>query len=694
MNAIVNLLAAPLGAVMRFCYRLVPNYGGAILLFTLITRVILLPVSVWMHRYSIRLVRISPELLGIRAKYFGDADRIAEEESAMYKQNHYNPFMNFIPLLIQVLLLMGFIQVINHPMQYLFGFSDQLTAAITGAAAAETGLSVTDSAIQLAAVNLAQTSRSALEGIAGVEPAALAQALDTLAGFRMRFLGFDLSVIPALTGGWTLIAPLLAAVSAWLLCVVQNRANVLQAEQGRLNRIITMSLSVGLSLYLGYFVPAAVALYWIASNLLAIAVQYLLNAVIPPKKFIDYEALEENRRKLAVLEETKKKTQHDPALTRREKADIKRLNAVANKHLVFYSESGGFYKYYRGIVEALLEKSNVTIHYITSDPGDPIFRMAEENPRIRAYYVGDYRLISLMMRIEADVIVMTMPDLENYQIKRSYLKKDIEYIYVPHCIDSLNMTMRKGSMDHFDTVFCCGPHHKRELEQTRKAYGLPDQKLVEWGYSLLDDMRAAYGAEDHAVHAVPEILVAPSWQEENILESCIDPLLESLTRLDAHITVRPHPQTMKLNPGLAESIRGRWESAKVEIQTDFTSNSTVFDADLLITDWSGIAFEYAFTACKPILYIDTPMKVMNPDYQRIAEPPVNITLRERTGIRLKPEEASRAGEAAASLIAGQAEWRERISALIPEYLYNPGNSGAVGAAYIIRTLKEKQHRKS
>ena len=80
------------------------------------------------------------------------------------------------------------------------------------------------------------------------------------------------------------------------------------------------------------------------------------------------------------------------------------------------------------------------------------------------------------MKLDADVVVMTMPDLENYHIKRSYIRKDIEYIYIPHGMDSLNMTMRTGSMDHFDTVFCTGKHQKEEIEKTEKVYELPKKK--------------------------------------------------------------------------------------------------------------------------------------------------------------------------------------------------------------------------
>lgn len=690
MDFLLNLLGVPMGALMRLCFQITANYGWAILLFTFLTRVILMPVSIWLHKYSIRLVKMTPDLIGVKVQYFGDNDRIAEEQSLLYKKFKYNPFVTFIPLMIQLLMLMGFIQVINHPMEYLFGLNESVIAALNAIASAQTGLPMEDSTLQMATINLIQHSRELFAGLEGVEGAAA--AIQQLASFNTMFLGLDISLIPSIAGGWTILSPVVAGFSAYLLCVVQNKDNALQSEQGKGNRIFTMALSVGLSLYLGYFVPMGVAIYWTAANLLAILTQYFLNGIIPPKNYIDYALLNENKAKLEKLEAARKENSKDKELVKREKADIKRLNSIGNKHVVFYSEGSGFYKYFKGIIEYLLSHSNLVIHYITSDPKDQIFALAEKNERIQAYYVGNYRLISLMMRIEADIIVMTMPDLETYQIKRSYMKKDIEYIYVPHGMDSLNMTMRKGSMDHFDTVLCVGPHQKREIEQSEQVFGTKKKELVEWGYTLLDDMLAGYAQSEHTERKVPEVLIAPSWQKDCITESCIDDLLEQLTKLDVHVTLRPHPQQVRLNKPLIDAIAEKWQSEKVEVQTDFSKNSTVFESDLLVTDWSAIAFEYTFTTKHPVLYIDTPMKVMNPDYDKIEEQPINITLRDVTGRRLKPEEVSaRAAETVAEMLASKSFYEQQITEALNASVYNIGDSAKVGARYILTALKNKRH---
>ena len=112
----------------------------------------------------------------------------------------------------------------------------------------------------------------------------------------MMFLRFSLATVPKEAGGWFFLSPILAAVSALLMCICQNKSNVLQAEQPLAGQIIMLVISVGLSFYLGFFVSVGVALYWIFSNLFATAQLYILNAAINPKKYVDYEKLEESRK--------------------------------------------------------------------------------------------------------------------------------------------------------------------------------------------------------------------------------------------------------------------------------------------------------------------------------------------------------------------------------------------------------------
>ena len=255
--------------------------------------------------------------------------------------------------------------------------------------------------------------------------------------------------------------------------------------------------------------------------------------------------------------------------------------------------------------------------------------------------------------------------------------------------------MRTGSMDHYDSVFCVGKHQKEEIEKTEAVYQLPKKKLVEWGYSLLDEMRADYAKMSHQNSEVKKILIAPSWQPDNIVDSCLEQILDNLKGKGYQITVRPHPQHVRHRGEFMEQLKVKYEQDRdVEIQTDFSSNSTVFEADLMITDWSGIAYEYAYTTQKPVLFINTPMKVMNPEYQKIDTVPLNILLREEIGCSLNLDELGQISDKVQELLDHRDDYYEKIGNFVQEYVYNHGTSAEVGAKYIIKEVQKRiQERK-
>lgn len=605
---------------MALCYSWTGSYLLAIVVFTLLTKVILFPVSCWMQRESIKMVQLTPDLNALKIKYYGDKDTIAEETQKLYKQKKYHPIASTIPMVIQLVLLMGVIAAVK---------------AMLGG--------------------------------------------DTTSIYAQ---------IPSQLGGVSLLMPVAAGVAALLLGIGQNKLNPLQKEQSKREQWMTNGLSILISLSLGAFVTVGVCVYWIASNLFTILNQAALNLVIRPAKYIDYDALHKSQKELESINAMSAGVSKEDK--KREKADYKRFFSVANKHLVFYSESSGFYKYYRATIAYLLSHTNIIVHYVTSDPADQIFEVAKNQSRIRPYYIGEKKLITLFMKMDADMVIMTMPDLQNFHIKRSYVRKDVEYVYVPHGLDSLNLTMRTGSVDHYDAVLCVGPNQKEEIKKTEEVYNLPPKKLVECGYMLLDDMRAGF-SEKADCSEQPVILIAPSWQEANIMDSCIDELLTSLQYTGYHIVVRPHPQYVKHREAQLNDLKARYAGTpQVEIQTNFASNSTVFQADLLITDWSGIAYEYAYTTCRPVLFVNTPMKVMNPEYERIGVVPINISIRKEIGREIKPEDAGQANIVVEEMIARRGEYQGRIRNLACQNVYNLGQSAQCSGKFILSELNKKR----
>lgn len=634
-------LADLLSLIMWPLFDLTHNWWVTILLFTVVIKAILMPLSLWVQKNSIQMVKIMPAINRIKVRHFGDSETIGEKQNALYKEYGYHPMLSLVPLAVQVLILFGLVDVIHM---------------------------ITDS------------------GSPGTE-----------------FLG----MVPTEDGGASWVMPILAGLSAVLLGFAQNRINPLQREQSRAEKNMTNGLSIALSLFLGVFVAAGMAFYWICSNVTAIAIQALCNIIIKPKKYIDYKELEESRLELDELnklEDTKSKWWKKNPLAKREKEDYKRFFSIVGKHVVFYSEGSGFYKYFRGAIEYMLANSNIFIHYVTLDPNDQIFDIAKDEPRILPYYVSEKRAITLFMKMDADIVCLSTEDIDNYYLKRSYVKKDTQYVFMFHHMTSTHLTALKESYKNYDALLCTGPHMVNELRMAEKIYHLPKKELIECGYDLLDREIADFEASraniehlssDNDSHsAKPSILIAPSWQQDNLLDLCVDELLEGLAGNGWNIIVRPHPEYKKRYSIRWEAIVKRYEgNPDIVFERDFSSNETIFNSDVLITDWSSIFCEFCFTTKRPAIFIDTPMKIGNPDWEELGLPATDITLRNEVGTSIAVEEVrEKVAAVVQEMLNNPSAWNDRIESIRNNFVFNLGNGGKVAGEFVLNRVLEMQEK--
>lgn len=619
-----EVLSIPLTAILEFCYNLFGNYGAAIVLFTLITKVILFPISLLVQKNSIAMVKITPQINRLKIKFYGDKDTIADETQLLYKKEHYHPLLSLIPMAVQLIMLVCVIESVKT----LLGDADTI-----------------------------------------------------------------LTQIPAENGGLTFLMPILAGAAALLLGLAQNKLNPLQKEQSKLEQWSSNGFSIAISLVLGAYVSLGVGIYWIASNLFSILQQVVLNLVINPKKHIDYVELENSKKELNEINSLSNKV--SPEDKKREKADYKKFFSIANKRIVFYSEKSGFYKYFKDVIDYLLLKSSVVIHYVTNDPKDQIFEIAKTNPRIKPYYIGENKLITLMMKMDADIVVMTCPDINNYHIKKSYVRKDIEYIYMFHYPLSTHMVLHTGALDHYDTIFCVGEFQFDEIRAQERVYKLPEKKLIAAGYGQLEQLYEKYTSMKPVKREKPKVLIAPSWQYDNILDSCLDELLDNLLGKGYELVIRPHPEYVKRYKPSMDRIVAKYKEKigdDFKFELDFTSNDSLFDSDVIITDWSGTAYEFSFITGKPSVFIDTKPKINNPDYQKLGIEPLEFTLRDEVGIRVSPQNLEGISDKINELIKNGDGYSKKILGIREKYIANFGESGKVGGRYILNQIKERQQK--
>jgi len=375
----------------------------------------------------------------------------------------------------------------------------------------------------------------------------------------------------------------------------------------------------------------------------------------------------------------------------KEIANVKSLFSRENKEsrsIVFYSESSIYYLYFEWLILYILDNSKQCVCYITSDPDDPVF--LKQTDRFNVFYISNTIMAFVTLLLDSKVLIMTMPDLNKYHIKRS--KNNVNHIYVFHAIISAHMAYQKGAFDHYDTVFCVGPHHVEEIIETEFYYGLNNKELVEVGYPLLEKIHKEHYSFkerlDRNTNTSPMILIAPSWAAGNIIETCIEEIVSLLLGAGYRVVLRPHPETFKRNKEKINSILEKYKDKEAfEIDDNLCSINNFHMADILITDWSGIAFEYAFGTERPVLFINTPKKIHNDEYDKLGLEPIEIKLRNIIGISIDVREINTITTAVCKLLSEHIQFKKAIIEQRNKYIYNWNHSFKVGGEYILQYIK-------
>ena len=123
---ITQIISLPLSMLLNWCFEILGSYVSAIVVFTLLTKVILLPVSAWVQKNSIAMVKLLPQINRLKIRYYGDKDTIADQTQALYKQEKYSPFVSTVPMLLQLVMLLGVIEAVKTVM----GDADTVLTAI------------------------------------------------------------------------------------------------------------------------------------------------------------------------------------------------------------------------------------------------------------------------------------------------------------------------------------------------------------------------------------------------------------------------------------------------------------------------------------------------------------------------------------------------------------------------------------
>ncbi|MCF6300789.1 MAG: CDP-glycerol glycerophosphotransferase family protein [Proteobacteria bacterium] len=356
-----------------------------------------------------------------------------------------------------------------------------------------------------------------------------------------------------------------------------------------------------------------------------------------------------------------------------------------NRQIVFYSEGKNYWVHLEGLVNELLTTYDVPVCYISSNDDDPGLLL--EHPNYHSFKIDEGLIRNwLFENIEADVMVMTMPDIHQYQVKRS--KNPVHYVYVQHSLVSKHMVYRKGAFDHYDSIFCAAPHHLKEIRAIEAHYNLPAKDLYEHGYARLDAIIKQAKIRPNPVknkNQPVHVLIAPSWGPDSIIETMGSEVVDLLLKQGFKVTLRPHPQTIRFSKEKVEAIiTAQLNEPLFVYEANVDGQESLHQSDIMICDWSGAALDYAFGLNKPVLFIDVPRKVNNPEYEQLGIEPYEVLIREQIGSVIAVSEIETLGDKIKSSLA-----KNQLKPFKSD-VFSPSSSAKIGAQLLLKILKKVQ----
>lgn len=368
------------------------------------------------------------------------------------------------------------------------------------------------------------------------------------------------------------------------------------------------------------------------------------------------------------------------------KKDCSGIVDASYKTYVIYNEGNQYWNVFKPVADEF-EKRKIPLMYYTSSKTDPIFDQKYEF--VTSEYIGEGNTaFAKLNMLSAGFVLMTTPGLQVYQLKRS--KNVKHYSHVLHMPNDAT-TYRLFGLDYFDSVLLTGDYQKDDIRTLEKNRGINSKDLVTVGCSYLDVLSEKINSIPAEENHVFTVLVSPSWGEVGVLKRFGEKLLDPLAATGWKIIVRPHPQSKKSEADMLKRLEERYKDyANVEWDYNRDNIYSMKKADIMISDFSGIVFDYTFLCNKPVMYVNTDMDLRPYDAYDLNKQLWQFSVLEKMGIKLEEKDFANIKEVIQNA-SDSPELAEQRKIAKETAWMNIGKAGEKIADYMISTV-EKQSK--
>lgn len=300
---------------------------------------------------------------------------------------------------------------------------------------------------------------------------------------------------------------------------------------------------------------------------------------------------------------------------------------------VIFSDDKRYWPVFEPICREL-DKRGFDVVYMTASPNDPV--LDNPYPHIHGQFIGEgNRAFARLNFLNATIVLSTTPGLDVYQWKRS--KQVRYYVHLQHAANDIS-GYRMFGVDYFDSMLLSGEYQVQQIRDLEALRNLPPKEIVKIGIPYMDEMVNRLNAAPPLPEHERTILLAPSWGPNSIFNKYGGKIIDVLLATGYHIIVRPHPQSYTSEKEMLEGIMNAHPGTdQLEWNRDTDNFDVLRRSDLLISDFSGVIFDFSLVYDKPVIYADTHFDFSVYDQWWLDTPYWTFTALPRIGAKLTPE---------------------------------------------------------
>ncbi len=353
---------------------------------------------------------------------------------------------------------------------------------------------------------------------------------------------------------------------------------------------------------------------------------------------------------------------------------------------LIFSDHKRYWNVFRPVCDEF-EKRKTELVYWTASPDDPALK--SDYKYVRCEFIGEgNKAFSKLNLMQAGICLSTTPGLDVYQWKRS--KNTDWYVHIYHMVTA-GIMYRMFGLDEYDAVLLTGPLQEGYIRKLEELRGIKKKELFMTGCTYMDALYERFverGEQENRSDGKINVLVAPTWGNGGLLKKFGSRFIDALLKTDFNIVIRPHPQTMISEKDVIEPLISKYKDNKRIVWNHDNDNfEALYNADIMISDYSGVIFDFALAMGKPVIYTDTHLDVSEYDAAWIDEPLWNFGALERVGRKLSEEDFDKMDEIVRELLEDP-EFEKGRKSVIDEVWQCRGSSAVLTADYMIRKYEE------